>query len=722
MQKSGTNPPYDNLTAEQLSQLLTVIKRESKQFNIVNPTTLENIVIMHLDNLADRVKGSAIQRADKAVFANFISGNIPSMRLIIRNPISSDNWFTIHAKRESNGQVSLNMYNSFSKVEKYNEALFYNICRSDIIYLYIMLTNSPDTWPCVINEELEKEIKAVCSLYTEKAKPHLEALLEDLDNFVECLSGLKDSVSNFKSRSDIRSEAPVQRIIDTLRLSALSREYTILFNNIITDFRGLNLKNPVVQEFQKFITTYALSVKDLKEKFSFLIDNKSAEEERKILTAGEMIGTLRHITDDAIALKAKIAQQPDSLTKGKFFDAAPESISYDKLEIIKKYLQPNLKAFIREQLSGATSRAKTLLFYGEPGNGKTTIAQAIAQLCPYKDETGKLKERPFRIIRAPALGTKYKHSKTEQLNSITTFIRENPYAVVLLDEIDALADSKHDQDPVVQDFQQVMDNATNVIFIGTTNSEIQATVTIDMPDQKTKPIAPALLSRFQNRIKIENPTLDHRRAIIKNCLTMLAAKDPNISITLSKQEEESLARRTAGFSIRDLETVFILAHQYVFAPHSPSDDDMSIVQYRQLTNEHIEAGVQAIEKGKRINYMHIAGIILKNVALYGSPWLSLAHALYSSYIHGLQRNEDILRLELHRGQDRVQHFSEVRDDIMRNYAIRNEGQAIHEAERAQDLYTQELQRDENWRWQVAHTAISLAGLGVQGYSALKSAK
>jgi Predicted ATPase (AAA+ superfamily) len=337
-----------------------------------------------------------------------------------------------------------------------------------------------------------------------------------------------------------------------------------------------------------------------------------------------------------------------------------------------------------------------------------------------------MKDRPFRIMRVPALGTKFQFSKQEQLNSLTTYIKENPYAVVLLDEIDALADSKDDLDSSVQDVQSIMDSAinTNVIIIGTTNSDINAKFTTDTPDHKNKPMAPALKSRFQNNIKIDNPTLEHRRAIIKNCLAMLTVKDPHTNVCLTSQDEEALAKRTAGFSIRDMETVFILAHQYVFTSSDSSDEDVSRIKYRQLTNEHIEEAFQAIKKGKRINYMHIAMNCLKNVAIHGPAWINLAHALYSGYIHGLERNEDIKRLDsdrlqhqselrddlIRRKEDRIQHLSELSDDLIRNSLIRDSSQAIHESEIATDRYIQAVRRDEDSRWQVIHTGISVAGL------------
>lgn len=725
MQRTSANPPYDNLEEPQIQALIQSFKESFKERKVF-VEALNQIVIIQLENLdgylADKKSfKESFTDPNTTLINQFAAGTINKIAIIAGSRNLHNHWFTILATRNRENIVHLDILDSSLTLQQWSQNPLYNICRSDIILFYYILTNQQEKWKAYISSStLRMDTDRLISSYElAQIGSNAASLPESLDDFIENLSSLKDSVTKIQKESDPSSQQIITQkdlqIIHSIRLGTFSLHYESTFKQLFADIGRKKIQDPLISNIAAFITTYAKIIEQLKKKLLLFTGTPAGRIEEKNFVAGEIIVIIAKIVEDALALKEKIAQKEDSFTSDNFYELSPSSIPPDKLVLINKYLHPKLQEFVNERSSTLRHGVNTILLYGVPGNGKTTVAQALAKLCLYSDKDTIKKPRPFRIIRVPALGTKYQFSKQEQLSALYTFMRKNPNAVILLDEIDALAESRSEKNGSIQVVQQLIDqaigNKLDIIFIGTTNNDVEALES----DMANKHIFEALTSRFQQKIRIENPQFDHRVAIIEHCRSKIV--EEGIPVTLSKQEETLLARKTAGFSIRDIETIFILARQHAF-----SSGEASTIQARRITNDNVTNALESVKRGKGIHYRHIAAMCLKNVALYASPWLSLAHSLYTGYIQGLQRNEDIIRGEIHRREDKILNLATIKAELLRSSALHDENLALHNLEQAQNFYTQELHRAEEFKIHTADTILHVltAGVGIMASGARTS--
>ena len=652
IQISGGNPPYDNLSTEQLRCLI----RAHCQGLPIAVIELNSLHCYLKGLLATPKEAFEIKDGDEDLINlnNFLSGVIQEIAIVVGSGSQFGHWITIFAQRLPEDKVSIRIFDSYKSLAQWERSPLRKICMSGSLILYQMLTHSVETWKDAINSDLLIEIgkmEAGCSIETSyanqidlvQAAADPIAIIKAFDDFIESLKALKKSIEQFSSMSDM--QIPITdncRILHCLRIQVFLMATTTLQRELRKNNQQRSFEDSLNHDILDLIAYLCDSNhQDLIKQLS-LVASSSAENRIQLQQK------LQKLAEKTIELKNKIASKPDSLTSGKFYDAPTLPISKDNLAFFKRYLNQEVEELIDRIKNG--HEGAHVIFYGPPGNGKTTTAQLISQLCEYKDDNGKLLARPFRIMRVPALGNEYQFSKQDQLASLFTFISQNHHAVILLDEIDAISDSKQEQDPSAQVLQQIVDHAknTDVILVGTTNSDVNATETNDEAERKNKRIAPALLSRTECKIKIDNPTLEHRLAIIENCRESMKKK--NVAYCLNRQEEEVFAKKTDGFSIRDLESMFTLANQYTFS----KDNVLVPGVKRQVKNSHFERAYEAIKKGKTITYWPLLSTCFKNLALHGPAWLSLAHGLYSTYIQELHHSEDRRTQEQWHHDDKIE--------------------------------------------------------------------
>ena len=420
LKQIGINPPYDNLTAQQLDLLLTEIKKNPGGFGIKDTNVLDKVIILPTEQLYSFLNAEVKLEKPYAakvlnVFNTFAITQVDLLSIIISNNSSPKNWYSITAYKEGS-DTSINIYHPALRLQKWQQRLLYNICATDLIYYFVMLTQPIQKWKNLLNQAFKTEIDRVCFSCKElpnfKAKP----VIDILNNFTECLLRINNSIGLIRSEFAEVDSTSTQCIVHALRLGLFAQEYDLLFKKLFHYFCETKQKGSTDTKIITFIRNHALCVEQLKENFNLIAFDKTMSCGKKNQLGAEMLETIDKIIVDINTLKNEISTNPHSLTSGKFYDAAPGEIPAEKFKLIEKFIPIQLKEIVQSQASAVTG--KRLIFYGEPGNGKTTIAQAFAQLCLFVDTDGTRKPRPFHMVRVPALGTKYRFSKQNQLSEL----------------------------------------------------------------------------------------------------------------------------------------------------------------------------------------------------------------------------------------------------------------------------------------------------------------
>jgi transitional endoplasmic reticulum ATPase len=173
---------------------------------------------------------------------------------------------------------------------------------------------------------------------------------------------------------------------------------------------------------------------------------------------------------------------------------------------------------------------KGVLLYGPPGTGKTLIAKAVAS------ESGA----HFIHIAGPEVISKYYGESEQKLRDIFDEARENPPAIIFIDELDSIAPRREDvtgevERRVVAQLLTMMDGLEErgqVVVIGATNRVDAIDAALRRP------------GRFDREIEIGVPSELDRIEIMKiHTRGMPLAEDVNL---------ETLAQQTHGFVGADL--------------------------------------------------------------------------------------------------------------------------------------------------------------------------
>ena len=263
-----------------------------------------------------------------------------------------------------------------------------------------------------------------------------------------------------------------------------------------------------------------------------------AEQLNKIITKLNLMAPMVHELETSL-------QDQDSIDSQHFFSAAATKLDDEQIQNVLHYSSENIKSLIGNIYHNVPV-APRLLLWGPQGNGKTTLPQAIAQIC----------KRPLLMMRIAAIGNKYQFSQQKHLKTISNFLVRHANGMILLDEIDCIFTSKKEDNQAAQNLCDLIKDAKVkyplAVFAGTTNCDVQHKVdnTITRDESGQKEFPPQLKALFgQNVYKIENPGFEQRREIISYFCKRFGKQNV---IKLSDADIAAVAKSTNGFAIREL--------------------------------------------------------------------------------------------------------------------------------------------------------------------------
>lgn len=192
---------------------------------------------------------------------------------------------------------------------------------------------------------------------------------------------------------------------------------------------------------------------------------------------------------------------------------------------------------------------KGILLYGPPGTGKTMLAKAMA---------GE-SNASFFPVTATGFMDKYVGESERKIRDLFAMAKSYAPSIIFIDEIDAIGKERTGSSSTAHTESMLnalltemdgfeVDKKRPVFVLAATNYDLDGTTS-----GKEAAIDPALLRRFDNRIYVDLPNEEERKAYLKSRLE-------KYKITSIKEGTiDNIAKRTTGESLAILQNVLELA-------------------------------------------------------------------------------------------------------------------------------------------------------------------
>lgn len=312
----------------------------------------------------------------------------------------------------------------------------------------------------------------------------------------------------------------------------------------------------------RYVSEHTLRKAILEEKDSLKVDNfkdtiSTYSKERNIPESSENNKTSRYDT----FIKRENIKYPGGLK-----DVAG-------MEQLKKELQENIINPLKPEFADKYSKnglnlINGFLFYGEPGNGKTFIAKALA------NET----KLPMYKVDKSTTGTPLKDEGVKMMTKIFNqlakkYEKTSERSIVFMDEIDTMMPKRDgsngtSKNEEINTMLQLMDNAAErgIIVIGATNK------LNDLDDAAVRP------GRLDKQIEIPTPDLKAREGIIK-----LKLNNKPIAQGITDENINTLAKITSGYSSSEVNYV---TEQTIRTAIANKKDSASVDDFKTVISQY----------------------------------------------------------------------------------------------------------------------------------------
>ena len=246
------------------------------------------------------------------------------------------------------------------------------------------------------------------------------------------------------------------------------------------------------------------------------------------------------VTADAQDVMMAENQRPTE----RFSDVFGAENAKEELRYFVDYMRSPKKYII-----DGVRQPKGILLYGPPGTGKTMLAKAMA---------GE-SNASFFPVTATGFMDKYVGESERKIRDLFAMAKNYAPAIIFIDEIDAIGKERTGSSSTAHTESMLnalltemdgfeVDTKRPVFVLAATNFDLDGTTS-----GKQSAIDPALLRRFDNRIYVDLPNEEERKAYLQNRLE-------KYKITTVKEGTiDNIAKRTTGESLAILQNVFELA-------------------------------------------------------------------------------------------------------------------------------------------------------------------
>lgn len=285
-----------------------------------------------------------------------------------------------------------------------------------------------------------------------------------------------------------------------------------------------------------------------------LADN--LENEGEVALSKKIKNIISNKKSGMLALDSLSAKPVDGESRMEMVDITYPNI--DKgIIILNKETKAEIQEFIKcyfnrdKLLSAGIDEASTLLLYGPPGCGKTTIAKYISM------QTGL----PLVTARLDGLISSLLGSTAKNIRKIFDFASKQE-CILFLDEFDVIAKVRDDKNETGE-LKRVVNSLIQNIDIFSRNSIIIAAT------NHHELLDPAIWRRFNRVLAIEKPSREEIDKIISSYF-----ENNNVAFEMNVKKSDSLSNALYGLSHADVKTILNNA-----VKNSIINDSMSVALF-----------------------------------------------------------------------------------------------------------------------------------------------